>query len=221
MKLRLTTILLFVSAAFAQAGPPFTLPAGNAPSIVEKAHAATLEIGQKTIAHTAVCAATAIGPHAIITASHCELPTDDLFIDSVDKDVTIVGRIRDTYDHSIYLLDGVTFTDYADVKIADPLDQGEELFFFGNPADFVDLYRKGFVAGYRRETDEVLLQIDAFPGDSGAALFNSKGEIAGLITEVVLRQMPGAQIQFTGCFRLQFTEADIERARKFVPPAAK
>jgi hypothetical protein len=209
----IVAVLLFLSTAFAME-----------PAIV-KVHGTTLKIAQSTLSSSSGCSATAIGPHALITATHCELPTDSLSIRGEEQEVTIVGRIRDELDHSIYLLSGVTFAEYAPVNTNDPLEMSEDVFILGNPYDQVDIYRKGYVAGYRRpqvalgqgEPDMTLFDLNGYPGDSGAALFNKAGEIIALVSIVRFHMEQTKAMDLTGSYHLQFTQEQLDTARKFKP----
>lgn len=50
-------------------------------SIIEKAHKTTFKIEQSgVVTGDSSCSATAIGPHALLTDSHCEQPSDTLYV---------------------------------------------------------------------------------------------------------------------------------------------
>ncbi len=77
-----------------------------------------------TIMGTSDCSATAVGPNALLTASHCELPTNLVKLST--GLVHVVKTERDGFDHSILLLNGYTFQHYttiseANLKVGDPI----------------------------------------------------------------------------------------------------
>src|SRR5438067_2487145 len=115
-------------------------------SPVQKAHDATRHTAQRTSLMRDMCSATVVGPYALLTATHCELPDDTLAIQEGDVVTQILGRIRDGADHTIYLVSD-KFDTSAEINEHDPLAQGEDVFVFGNPGDWHDIYRRGYVAG--------------------------------------------------------------------------
>lgn len=205
-------------------------------SPIEAAHKASLHIAQQTVLTADQCSAVAIGPHAIMTASHCELPSDTLYIQNVDgandNDIKIVDRIRDDNDHTIYLLKNVQFDTYVSVDLKDKLEQGEDVFMFGNPGEWADQLRKGYITGVLQDEslaamfgggspDEVLLDIKAWHGDSGAAIYNSKGDVILVLTGSEFQSRPDDQkdsIRLTFGFKLAFKADDLARAISFSVP---
>ena len=113
--------------------------------VIAKAHRATHEIEMSTILDDTACSATAIGPYALLTASHCEEPNENITVDG-DTPAKIVGIMRDGNDHSIYfLLMEKSFAAWAQVADALP-ETGEAVFVFGNPGQMTDVYRQGYVS---------------------------------------------------------------------------
>jgi hypothetical protein len=210
-----------------------SLPASSLSPAIDKAHKASYQIGQMSVSGSGRCSATAIGPHALLTASHCEIPTDALYIRGIDGNpVQIVARVRDDLDHTIYLLKGVTFDDYVEVAPADPLDQGEDVFTFGNPGDWQDIYQRGYVAGIKvdrsmqaafgqGDPDEILLDFQAYPGQSGSGVFNTDGKLVTVVTQEEVQTHHDDAISFASAYRLNFKAEDIARAKTFSaePPA--
>jgi len=153
------------------------------------------------------CSSTAVGPHALLTASHCELPVDELFVDGKQSD--ILGRTRDGGDHTILFL-SATFKDWATFADALP-DVSDHVFIFGNPGRDNDMYREGYVSNI----DGAMLYLDmnGFPGDSGSALFNEEGKVCGIVSLVTLQatgydEEGKSQVQFKlmGARQLNFTK---------------
>src|SRR5947209_5477529 len=55
------------------------------------------------------CSATAIAPHALLTASHCSTISAVIKIDT--KDADLLGTMGDGLDHTIILLGDIEFKD--------------------------------------------------------------------------------------------------------------
>jgi hypothetical protein len=174
----------------------------------------THKIEQETMFGMGTCSATAIGKHALLTATHCELSTDELDVDGVS--VKIVQRLRDGNDHTIYLIEGKTFTDIAAFS-PNALQLGDPVFLWGNPRGLVHLYRQGFYAGKQRPPgkpfwpDVLMFDLNIGPGDSGGALFNSNGEIVAVVSMMF---NPG-DIYLATCFPLKFSAEQLKIAREF------
>ena len=198
---------------------------------VEKAHQASYHIAQETLAESGMCSATAVGPQALLTATHCEEPTDDIFIDGqkVSGEAIIVGRIRDGLDHTILLVKNVTFPDYVSVLEKKP-DLGDDVFTFGNPGDWVDIFQKGYVAGIQLDDSmaaqmgagkppEVLLDFQAYPGTSGSGVFNTDGVLTFVVSNYHEQSKEGVAIAFASAYPLHFSTAELDKALKFTCPA--
>ncbi len=166
------------------------------------------------------CSATAIGPQALLTATHCELPDNALSIRGVDENVEIVERLRDGLDHTIYLVRGTVFAEYADVDLS-PVEVSEDVFMFGNPGEWQDIYQRGYVAGvlhYQGKPDIILFALQAFPGESGGGIFNSEGKLVAVLSSNIPQKNSDVEISRTGAFPLGFKQADFDRARTFSTP---
>ena len=144
----------------------------------------THTIYESTITDSHKCSATAIGPHALLTAAHCELGVDDIAVDNPDHAIKIVRVVRDGADHTIYYLD-TTFATFAPINTATP-GIGDDVFMIAGPAEFTNVFRRGYVAKVVVDMfdNQVLLLYDlnGFHGDSGAGLFNDNGELTGVLT---------------------------------------
>lgn len=200
---------------------------------VLKARKASHQIAQQTLLiGRRSCTATAIGPQALLTATHCELPTDVLSIRYQNRPATIVARIRDGNDHTIYLLKNVTFLDYVDVSLSDPLEQGEEVCVWGNPGTWSDQFRKGYVTGIKKvgtslgaflsgeppEPPMILFDLPAWRGDSGSAILNSDGKVIAVLSTGEIQSIkddPLDSISLTGAYKFAFSQDDLDAARKF------
>ena len=208
---------------------------------IRLAHRTTHQISEASIVggrHN--CSGTAIAPHAILTASHCEQPTDTLAVDGPKGVMMIQGVERDGYDHTIYEVSGTfkNFSEFSDT----PLRVGDNVFIFGNPGQESDVLRKGYVAREPEKATSLLAEImsggvdrpyvfdlNGFFGDSGSAVFNEDGKIAGIISMIASQAVaepdepPVSQNLMLG-YALHFTPYQIEKVEKFTPgpvPAGK
>lgn len=88
------------------------LAACMADSVFVQAHRTTLHLGIYAAEGKGSCSATAIGPHAILTASHCLAHAEA--VDVNGKMVRIEKVLQDDRDHSIALMD-IQFTAWAKI----------------------------------------------------------------------------------------------------------
>ena len=126
-----------------------------------------------------VCSATAIATKMILSASHC-FTHSTTTIRVNDTFVTIKRLIRDDNDHVILVLDGIEFEHVATLN--KPLTQGENIHYWGNPDGLDMQYRKGYVSG--RMNDYTTYDVTGYHGDSGAGIFNDRGELIGVISVI-------------------------------------
>lgn len=194
----------------------------KASSDYSTAHLQTHMISESYILGEAICSATAIGPHALLTASHCELPTDEMDIDD-HEDVKILGIRRDGADHTIYTVD-MSFSNYA--RVSDRLPEvGEEVFIFGNPGGVSDVLRKGYIAKVEppsksifggRHPGILILDLNGYYGDSGAAIFDAQGSIVGVISvsHTEKDKEDKAQMKVMGGFTLSFSSQILTSVRE-------
>lgn len=211
---------MFVFFGFATAQTP-----------IEKSRKASFEIGQTTISDDVQCSATAIGPHALLTATHCELPSEELLLRGINEPLPIVGRIRDGNDHTIYLLKNITFINFSEVRLNDSFAPSQNVFMWGNPGSWQDIFRKGYIAGTLKdrslaaafgvgEPDAILFDFQSYNGDSGAAIYNEAGQVIAVNSEIVWQSRnfgPNftAKISMAAAFAFNFKQTDIDRARNF------
>lgn len=202
------TILALLCSALAQ------------PESVKKAHATTHSIEMATIIEHAGCSATAVGHHALLTDTHCELGTDTVTIDGQEAQIT--GRIRDGLDHTILLVDA-EFEQYAEISDRE-LEQGDSVFIFGNPGNLSDIMRYGIFSGIKQPTlrdvftgaplvQMLLFDLNDYHGDSGAAIFDA---ISGKITSTVtgtyyVNNDDGTRFSLAFAFPLHFTKDQLKQ----------
>lgn len=122
-----------------------------------------------------VCSGTAIKADVLMTAQHCLTGT---LLTVNDQPVKVVGIGKDGKDLATIKVEGIAFKAIA--KIGPALAQGDRIRWFGNPALLPNIYREGYVV--RAQTDGVLIDAQAFGGDSGAGVFDSQGRVVGVIT---------------------------------------
>jgi len=172
----------------------------------------------------ALCTATAIGPHALLTASHCNdgirsKASTAIKIDYSAHHYSILAVTSDDRDHDIYLIDGPAF------RYTVPLVQGVP-----KPDDSVRFY--GFGEGVYPSTERdgkifadedpsdvdhavqfFLFKIPVYHGDSGSAIYNQQGQVIGVVSYLVVWY--GSEKM--GAYALNFSPDRIETAQKFDP----
>lgn len=192
-------------------------------NIYKTVHNATFQIGQETVTGAATCSATAVGPHALLTASHCELPSDDLYLRGMDDSLPISKRLRDNMDHTIFLVSGYTFKTFVKIDQNDPLYQGEDVFYFGNPHGYKDFLRKGYIVGYLSEggglfeeegPTHIIIDVNSFFGDSGAGVFNDKGDVIAVLSQLSQDKLNDVDFKITSAFELKFTPEQLVESAK-------
>lgn len=180
-------------------------------------------IMQQTISDGAVCTATAIGPRALLTATHCENPTDDLEVDH--HPLQIMKRLRDGNDHTIYIMANTFFPVTVNVDETE-LSEGDDVFIIGNPTGYRKILRKGTFSGIYyadepaedgQDHRELIYDLNIGVGDSGAAVFDSKGDVTGVISMMVSKD----GFRLSQCFPLAFTQAQLDEAEGKLPKGFK
>lgn len=132
-------------------------------------HAVVLEFTDNTL-----CSGTVVGPHTILTVKHCvdRYP----WVAMVNGTPANIERTHmDGGDQARIDVD-LTFDTWA--VIGAPAKQGDRVFLYGNPLGLRDLLRRGYIAGNAGP----FLAVDLISGggDSGAGVFNERGEVIGV-----------------------------------------
>lgn len=192
----------------------------------DAAHRAMHWIVTRDLKSAAGCTATAIAPHALLTAEHCDLkdaPGAKLFIDRGDPQYSeatqyrITGKLFDGSDHMILLVSGPQFNDVLPYSTEEPA-QMEHVLFWGNPGGIPDQFREGYVMGsepapvpFQKTLQRMwLVATPTIPGDSGSAVIDeTDGKIVGIVTYGV----NGGE--FAGIFELHFTPGQIAQAQAY------
>ena len=157
------------------------------------------------------CSGTVIGPHAILSATHCFVGAKRLSIDG--QLVTIIDRIDDGHDHTI-IFAGARLPHASRIGAA-PYT-GERVSIYGNPGDLRDMYRTGYIAGTAISAGQRIIVADLhiFYGDSGAGVFNDAGALVAVLSSMyTMNSGSGQSFEMAGMFPLAFTSAQWARAR--------
>jgi S1-C subfamily serine protease len=73
-------------------------------------------------------------------------------------------------------------------KVGPTPKQGDRIRYWGNPLGIANVYREGVVVAV---TDKVIaVQLQVCHGDSGAGMFNDKGELVGVVVRMLPEQSP-------------------------------
>jgi len=150
------------------------------------------------------CSGTVIGPHAILSATHCFNDPATIKINEAVSEIK--DREDDGFDHTILIVD-LTFTYWANVSDFG-LHQGDDVFYYGNPGGELDWYRRGYVVGTDRDEDgrQVwVLDSNGFFGDSGSGVFDQRGNIVGVVSLCVFQSAYGVPFKMMGVFPFHFT----------------
>lgn len=122
------------------------------------------------------CSGTMIGPRVLLSAAHCFEGSALLTVNMVP--VNVVEYRHDGLDHALLTLD-TDFPAHSPLNTAG-MAQGASVFIYGNPNSINDLLRRGYVVG--GDAERTLIDMSVSHGDSGAGVFNDKGEVVGVIT---------------------------------------
>lgn len=167
------------------------------------------------------CSGTAVRRYVILTASHC-LPDGYATVITVNGQQCEVWKVvHDGRDHALVTVDeSCPQKHYSRIRKS-RLVAGDSIFVWGNPGVFRGLLRTGMIAGDVPLRDEVadeleaprgtrsLLFAGAFGrGDSGAGVFNERGQLVGVLSwgSMGLTYPPHL---FTGMLPMNFSKAQL------------
>lgn len=204
LKAAIVAFALAVSACV-----PANADAARAQTVEQRAHAATVRIDFDN----GVCSGTVIGPHAILTATHCfKRPSSSVAING--SAVQIADRVDDGNDHSIIYVDR-KFSNVVKLS-AERAEQGDSAHYWGNPAGLKDVYRTGKLVAFDgdgvTEVRMELYDMNSFQGDSGAGIFNDRHELVGVVSGIFNFLSEGTYAKFMAALPLKFTPDELARA---------
>jgi hypothetical protein len=170
------------------------------------------------------CTATAIGPHALLTASHCN--KDDkltkIHLDLVLNDYHIQKTLTDNRDHDIYLIDGPPLHNFVEYKVR-PAKSWERVHIYG---DGEGQYPPRRLDGIKLPFDDfseidqsqgvVRFGMEVIPGDSGSAVIAEDGSIVA-VTTYLWKENEQDKHWSTVDFLPAFTDEQITEAFTFAP----
>jgi len=169
------------------------------------------------------CTGTAIGPHAFMTAAHCndaDDPDKVVQIDLSTKRFPLIAMTSDHRDHVIYLTDA-TFVNYVDVTERSAIAK-EPVHMWGcGEGSFPPRELVGKVEAQDDKSDidgaddAHGYSLHVIPGDSGSAIYGDDGAIIGLVT-YAHESWFGLRHTSKG-FGLAFSPQALEIARTFEP----
>jgi hypothetical protein len=190
IKKYLRTALLLLAAALLVAGcvrhRPVKPPVAQRPITLQQQaeHRVKFPDGQ--------CTATAVGPHALLTAVHCdEADLTTVTLDLSMRKFHLLSKTLDGRDHVIYIVDGQEFRNFVPLQPGThPAGTIEHVYIYGSGGGaYPPQYKAGersFAVVDTSEIDQadglVYYTIPVIPGDSGAAIYGEDGRIVGVTT---------------------------------------
>ena len=162
------------------------------------------------------CSGTAVGPHTLLTASHCTWGAPLAEVN--EEPAKALSMVHDGNDHVLVTVD-LTFEHYSPVSLEVP-PQGTRVRLWGNPGGLLDQYRVGYIAGLcptefcyplpTKVANVTTVDIHGWKGDSGAALFDNRGYVVGVVSTV---NKVGPTYMPTGVMPFAFTQEQLEAVR--------
>lgn len=151
---------------------------------------------------TSVCSATAVGSYTLLTATHC-LKADKGVLSIEGQNATYEVLADDGKDH---VLIRVSLKQASVASLGPKPSAGDVVYKWGNPMGLRRILIFGRVAGWLGD-GTMLIDSTGYKGDSGAAYFDSKGRIVGMVSAI------GGKDAFylVAAFPLAFSAADWER----------
>jgi hypothetical protein len=146
-----------------------------------------------------LCSATAIGPHALLTATHCNEGESGEEYTTVNLDLSptyyhLLAEVQDSHDHVIYILDGPVFKHFLPVDsllFTIPPSPGEHVYMFGDgesnfPPRRLDGVEDAALQAADSDVDADMgmhwYTLPITHGDSGAAIFGEDNRVLGCNT---------------------------------------
>lgn len=196
-KLLFLVSVLLLASATSVAGP------------LQKAR--STQVVLSTVEQGNLCGGTAVGRHTILTADHCVLAAEgEMLVDGQRADLKVIAR--DGKDH-VLLSTKLSLPNVA--KIGAPPLVGDDVFLFGPAHGLAPvLLRRGYYSG--RASDQSgqtwnLFDLEIINGDSGSAIFNSKGEIIGTLS--IILSLGDARWRMAGTMPYAFSKQDMGKIK--------
>lgn len=178
------------------------------------------------------CTATAIGPHALLTATHCNEGPEAVTVLNVDlsrRKYNITAQSEDGEDHLILIVDGPEFTNLIKIDAdAKDVKEGEAIHLYGcgrgmYPCRELDGKLETRVHDYSdvsKHDGLLYFTMQIVPGDSGSAVLNASGRVIAVTTYHYAFPMDGNPdntdpknyLEATADFKLAFTAQQIKNA---------
>jgi hypothetical protein len=186
-----------------------------------------------------LCTGTTIGPHSILTATHCDSmgTAVSLTLDLSMRRYAVLGTATDNRDHLIIFMDGPPMSNILpieDLFSVPPIRDGEVVVFCGNgEARYPAKCIYGSVAPQTTKDDPseidkaqgmFYLTSIAIPGDSGSAIYRTDGKVIGLISYRMFGNTDARAAGFGLDFKLdalQFAHTFEEKDRKKISKFGK
>lgn len=150
-----------------------------------------------------VCSATAIRAHVLLTALHCLTGEQgEMTIDGKPALWTLIAK--DAKDHALIHVDQ---RQSAVAQFGPKPKRGDVVIKYGHPMGLNGLVIYGRVAGYMGD-GTMLVDSTGYRGDSGAAIFDERGRIVGVVSAIGGRDA----FYLVAAFPLEFTAEDWARA---------
>lgn len=176
----------------------------NHPATIQQKASHMLGLADADERVVGICTGTVIGPHAILTAEHCDKNNaiPKIKIDYSPRALDIVDVESDGNEHIILFLDGPEFKDFAPFETR-PVKTGESAYIIGNGGrQYPGVYKAGTVideydpSEVNRAAGLFYYDIHAIPGDSGSAIYGLDGSMIGVVTFIRGPEMGGFAIRF-------------------------
>jgi S1-C subfamily serine protease len=149
-----------------------------------------------------VCSATSVGRFSLLTARHCLTGSEgQITIDGKPSSWKLIAE--DGRDHALI---AVSVRQVVVAKVGPKPQRGDVVIKYGNPLGLKGLVIYGRVAGYMGD-GSMLLDATSYKGDSGAAIFDRKGRIVGVVSAIGGRDA----FYLAVAFPLGFSAKDWER----------
>jgi len=165
------------------------------------------------------CTGTAIGPHAFMTATHCVRGKNaaKVLIDLTMDAHLLLSTVSDGRDHTIFLINGQAFQNYISVVPVDAKMDSVLVTYGTGKGAYPPIPKYGRVMSCEDPSDldriehEFCTTLPVVSGDSGAAIYDDKGEVVGLVTFAI-----DNEITYTNTnFALNFARNQLDFAATF------